>query len=332
VLRKYTTEFWVGLFTLVSLLIAVYMVFRTGDLRLERQPGYRVVVNFPDVAGLDVGDTVRVAGVEVGKVESIDLEENQGRVTLRIDHRAALYQDATAQVETYGLLGDRYISIKAGHSNLPRVEPGGEIGSAVSPAQLDVLLGKLSEVASDIKTVTTTLKRVLGGAEGEQALREILVNTRDLSEELVRTVRENQEDFRRITKQVATLTLQMEDMVAENREAVHRTLAAMPETAENVREITGRARELLTAHQQDISETLENLRVASAQLEESLKAVEDLSQKVRSGEGTLGKLIQDDALYEEATKTLREARNLIEDLREQAPISAFIAVGGAALP
>ena len=54
------------------------------------------------------------------------------------------------------------------------------------------------------------------------------------------------------------------------------------------------------------------------------------SQRIREGEGTLGKLIYDEALYEEAKNTLTEARNLIEDMREQAPISAFISVGGAA--
>ena len=330
-MRKYTTEFWVGLFTLVSLVIALYMVFRTGDLRLERQPGYKVFTLFPDVAGLDVGDTVRVAGVRVGKVETIELEGNQGRVSFTVDHRVALYEDATAQIGTYGLLGDRYIEIDPGHSTLPRVEPGGEIHSAVSPEQLDALVAKLSDVASDIKAVTTTLKNVLGGAEGEQALREILTNTRDLSKELVQIVGENQEDFRQITKQVALLTRQMEEMVSENREAVQRTLATLPDTAENVREMTEEARRLIRDHYEDIAETLENLRVASAQLEASLKAIEELSAQVNAGEGTLGKLIHDDALYVEATSTLREARNLIEDLREQAPISAFIAVGGAAL-
>ena len=330
-MRRYTTEFWVGLFTLISLLIALYMVFRTGDLRLERQPGYNVLVDFPDVAGLDVGDTVRVAGVEVGKVESISLRENLGQVTLSIDHRVPLYEDATAQVETYGLLGDRYISIDPGHSKLPRVDPGGEIHSAVSPEELDTLFAKLSEVADDIKTVTTTLRNVLGGEEGELALRQILENSRDLSKELVETVRQNQEDFRQITKQVAILTREMQGMVAENREAVHRTLATVPETAENVRKITTDARRLFDDHYEDISETLSNLRVASLQLEASLKAMEQIAGQIREGEGTLGKLVQDDALYVEAESTLREMRNLIEDLREQAPISAFIAVGGAAL-
>ena len=330
-MRKYTTEFWVGLFTLLSLLIALYMVFRTGDLRLERHPGYKVLVDFPDVAGLDVGDTVRVAGVEVGKVESIGLTEGVGRVTLTINHEVALYEDATAQVETYGLLGDRYISINAGRSKLPRIEPGGRINSTVSPEALDALVSKLSEVAADIKVVTTTLRKVLGGEEGESALRAILENSRDLSTELVQTVRQNQDDFRRITKQVAALTEQMNAMVSENREAIHRTLAAMPETLENTRQITADARRLFDEHYEDIAETLGNLRTASLRLEESLKAMEQVSSQIRKGEGTLGKLVQDDALYVEAESTLREMRNLIEDMREQAPISAFIAVGGAAL-
>ncbi len=330
-MRKYTTEFWVGLFTLISLLIALYMVFRTGDLRLDRHPGYRVVVDFPDVAGLDLGDTVRVAGVEVGKVESIGLTGGVGRVVLTINQQVALYEDATAQVETYGLLGDRYVSIDPGHSNMPRVEPGGKIHSAVSPEALDALFAKLNEVAADIKVVTTTLRKVLGGEEGETALRAILENSRDLSKELVQTVRQNQDDFRRITKQVASLTAQMNAMVAENRDAIHRTLSAMPETLENTRRITADARRLFDEHYEDISETLSNLRTASLQLEASLKAMEQVSGRIREGEGTLGKLVQDDALYVEAESTLREMRNLIEDMREQAPISAFIAVGGAAM-
>ena len=330
-MRRYTTEFWVGFFTLISILIAVYMVFRTGDLRLERHPGYKVHVNFPDVAGLDAGDMVRVAGVQVGRVEAIRLEENLARVTLSVDHRVPLYENATAQIETYGLLGNRYVSVDPGHPRRPRVSPGGEIDSTISSQELNVLFARLNEVAGDLKEVTTTLRRVFGGAEGELALREILTNTRELSRELVETVRENQEEFRQTMKHAALLTRQMQEMVSENRDAVRRTLAAVPETAENVREITADARRLLNDHYEDISETLSNLRLASVQLEASLKVMEQISGKIREGEGTLGKLIQDEALYAEAQSTLREMRNLIEDLREQAPISAFIAVGGAAL-
>jgi len=148
--RRYSTEFWVGLFTLVSLVIALYMVFRTGDLRLDRQPGYQVFAYFPDVAGLDVGDTVRVAGVRVGKVETIQLERNQGRVVFSVDHRVALYEDASARVETYGLLGDRYIDVDAtlrwGFTGGPLVDAAGQVIGVNSAA--------LTRGGTSIPTVT----------------------------------------------------------------------------------------------------------------------------------------------------------------------------------
>ncbi|MGW8324048.1 MAG: MlaD family protein, partial [Thermodesulfobacteriota bacterium] len=97
------TEFWVGLFTLAGIALALYMVYRTGDIRWESRTGYEVVANFKNISGLDVGDTVRVAGVEVGKVERIGLKKEFARVTLVVDHDVALYEDADAQVKTHGL-------------------------------------------------------------------------------------------------------------------------------------------------------------------------------------------------------------------------------------
>ncbi len=329
-MRNYATEFWVGVFTLVGIGLALYMVYRTGDLRLERQEGYDIYIRFPNVAGLDIGDTVRVAGVTVGKVERIDLKENQGRVQLVVDHKVPLYEDATAQIKTYGLLGDRYVAIDPGHSKLPRANPGEEIHAAVSPGELDVLLGQLSEVASDIKSVTETFRKVLGGTEGEDALREILMNSKDLSQQLVQVVKENQVQFHQLTTHLAGLTQEMQEMVSENRQAVQRTMATLPDTAENIRGITDEAHRLIQAYHEDLGEALHNLRTASVRLEGSLKNIEEVSQKINQGEGTIGKLLTDEALYEEAIKTIREARNLVEDMREQAPISAFIAVGGAA--
>jgi len=328
-LQNRATEFWVGLFTLFGIGLALYMVYRTGDLRWKREPGYEVYANFNNVSGLDVGDTVRVAGVDVGKVGNIKLKGALGRVTFIINHRVSLYEDATAEVKTMGLLGNQYISIAPGHSKLPRVSPGGEIHAAVSHDNINVVMGKLSEVAGDIKSVTENMKRVFGGEEGEDALREIVQNTQDLSRQLVQITRENQHQFKEITTHLAGLTGEIHAMVSDNREAIQRTVASLPETAENLRGITGETRKLLEAHHEDLSVMLQQLRVASLRLETSLNNLENISQQIKDGEGTLGKLIYDPALYEEAKSTMQEARNLIEDMREQAPISAFIALGGA---
>jgi len=327
-LQDRRSEFWVGLFTLAGVVLALYMVYKTGDLRWEKRGGYRVHVNFDNVSGLETGDTIRVAGVEVGRVERILLDRSLASLTLVIDSRVPLYEDATAEVKTYGMLGNQYVAIDPGHESLPRVPPDGEIRSTLAEDSLNVVMGKLSAVAGDVQSVTENLKKVFGGSEGEEALRGILANTRNLTEQIAAITSENREQIQGITTHLAQLTGDIQQMVSENREAVRQTLATLPETAENLRGITGDTRRLLDEHYDDLSSTLKQLRVASTRLDESLKNMEDVSKQIRQGEGTLGKLIYDKALYEEATNTMREARNLIEDLREQAPISALISLGG----
>jgi len=323
------TEFWVGLFTLLGIFLALYMVYRTGDIRWEKTRGYEVLVNFRNISGLDVGDTVRVAGVEVGKVEGITLKKDVARVALVVDHHVALFEDATAQVKTHGLLGNQYLSIDPGHERFPRVKPGGEIQSSVSQDDVNVVMGKLSHVASDIQSVTENLKRVFGGEEGEESLREIFNSTQTLSREMAHIATENKEQIKQITTHLAGLTGEIQQMVSENREAIRLTMATLPETADNLRGITGDTRRLMEEHYEDLSVMFKQLRVASVRLDASLENMEEISQQIKDGEGTLGKLISDPELYDEATNTLREARNLIEDMREQAPISAFISLGGA---
>jgi len=328
-MHKRGTEFWVGLFTLAGVGLALFMVYRTGDLRWRTEKGYSVAVDFRNVSGLDVGDVVRVAGVEAGKVEAIGLLHDVAHVTLVIRHGVALYEDATAEVKTMGLLGNQYVALDPGHSRLPRVAPGGQIQSAEAQDSINVVMGKLSRVAGDIQAVTENMKKVFGGAEGQEAMRDVLENTRQLSDQLVSITRENREQFREITTQLAGLTGEVRQMVVENRAAIRETMASLPATADNLRRVTGDTRRLLDEHYQDLSVMLKQLGTASVRLDASLQNLEEVSRQIKEGEGSLGLLINDPSLYNEATNTMREARNLIEDLREQAPISAFISLGGA---
>jgi phospholipid/cholesterol/gamma-HCH transport system substrate-binding protein len=328
-MRRYTLELWVGLFTLLGIATALYMVYRKGGLHWEKGATYPVYVSFPDVAGVTVNDLVRVAGVDVGRVTGIELRENRGRLTLSIDKQVPLYDDATAAVKTYGLIGDRYIALDPGHVQRPRIPPGGEIRVSAPPEDLDALVRTLNGVAGDLKHVTESVKKAFGDEQGEKSLRELLENTRQLSEHLVRVVKDNQEQFRNLTRDMASLTGELSGMVAENREAVRRTVDMLPATAENLQGITRDTRDLLRTHKEDISQMLSQLKAASERLDAALRNVEEVSRKINQGEGSLGKLINDEELYNEAKNTMKEARHLIEDMREQAPISAFVSVGRA---
>ena len=193
---------------------------------------------------------------------------------------------------------------------------------------INVVMGKLSTVASDIQAVTENMKKVFGGDTGREAMQEILANTRDLSGQLLEITQENREQFHQITTHLAALTGEIQIMVAENSAAINETVATLPQTADNLRSITAETRQLMQAHREDLSNMMTQLSLASKRLDASMQNMEYISQQMRDGEGTLGMLINDPSLYDEARNTMLEARNLIEDLREQAPISAFISMGG----
>jgi len=92
-----SSEAKVGLFVLVALIILGYMSFRVGEYGFGLKKGYPVNVVFDDATGLEKDASVQIAGVEVGRVESISLKDGKGLVTLRILPSVKLEEDTEAR-------------------------------------------------------------------------------------------------------------------------------------------------------------------------------------------------------------------------------------------
>ena len=109
-----SSEAKVGLFVLVGFLILGYMSVQVGKGGLSLKKGYSVDVVFDSAAGLGRDASVQIAGVEVGRVESIKLKDGKALVTLRITPDVKLEKDVTATIKTHGVLGDKYVEIIPG--------------------------------------------------------------------------------------------------------------------------------------------------------------------------------------------------------------------------
>jgi phospholipid/cholesterol/gamma-HCH transport system substrate-binding protein len=134
-------ETLVGLFVLAGLLCLAYLAIRLGDVRWFGSRDYIVTATFPSVSGLKEGAGVEIAGVEVGKVEAIALQEDRALVTLRIRDGVVLTDDVIASVRTKGIIGDKYIQLVPGGSE--KVIPaGGRIRETVAPVDIEELIGQ----------------------------------------------------------------------------------------------------------------------------------------------------------------------------------------------
>src|SRR3989454_905531 len=94
----------VGLFVLIGVLALGYLSVNLGRVSFLGGGGYVVTAEFPSVGGLKPGSTVEIAGVEIGRVESITLKDYQALVTLRINSGVKLQDDAIASIKTKGLI------------------------------------------------------------------------------------------------------------------------------------------------------------------------------------------------------------------------------------
>jgi phospholipid/cholesterol/gamma-HCH transport system substrate-binding protein len=142
-MKKYTIETAVGVFVLAGLLCVTYLTVKLGKMEILGGDHYPVLARFADVTGLGEGAYVEMAGVRVGKVAAIGLDphDNAAIVKMLIQNGVRLTDDAIVSVKTSGLIGDKYVKISPGGSDVV-VAPGGMLLETESAVDLTDLIGK----------------------------------------------------------------------------------------------------------------------------------------------------------------------------------------------
>ena len=276
-----STEAKVGLFVLVALVILAYMSFHVGEYGFGLKKGYLVTVSFDNASGLERDASVQIAGVEVGRIEGIGLKNGRAHVTMRILPDVKLEKDVTASIKTHGILGDKYIELIPGAGEEGYIEEGGKVARVESQADLDKLMRELGSIANDVMAVTASLKQVLGGEEGQANLKAIVLNTKELSENLNRVVAQNDE---KIDILVTNLN--------EASTSMQKTFASLSEIADKINRGRGTIGQLV-----DNREVFDNLN-------KTVSSLQEIAERVNRGEGTIGKLVSNDGLYDNLDRTL----------------------------
>jgi phospholipid/cholesterol/gamma-HCH transport system substrate-binding protein len=279
-----SSEAKVGLFVLAGFIILGYMSVQVGKGSLGLKKGYSVDVFFESAAGLDRDASVQIAGVEVGRVESIKLKDGRALVSLRITPDVKLEKDVIAAIKTHGVLGDKYVEIIPGTKGQSFLESGGQISLTERHADIDKLLSQVALIAEDIKTLTGSLSKVLGGKQGEQSIGDIIENTRQLTYNLNSLVRSNEASFHTIL--------------------------------ENTRDLTGNLNKVVTKNDEKIAQVLDGLKGASEEMKNTFTSLSDISEGMKKGEGTVGQLLKDKTTVEKLNKTLSSLQEVTDKINQ----------------
>lgn len=279
-----SSEAKVGLFVLVGFIILGYMSVQVGKGGLGLKKGYTVDVFFDNVAGLGRDSSVQIAGVEVGRVESIKLKDGRALVTLRITPDVRLEKDVTAAIKTHGVLGDKYVDLIPGTRGQSLLEPGGMISLTERSADIDKLLTSAAMIADDIKLLTGSLSQVLAGEQGQQSLKAIIENTR-------------------------LLTQNLNALIVNNEAALRATL-------DNSRDLTGNLNQVVANNSDKITQVLDGLKGASQQMQNTFTSLNDISEGMKKGEGTVGQLLKENTTVDRLNKTLASLQEVTDKINQ----------------
>jgi phospholipid/cholesterol/gamma-HCH transport system substrate-binding protein len=294
-MAKLNAEAKVGLLVIVGSILLLYMTFAVGKYQFGEKEGYTLQAAFDSVAGLDTKSSVRMAGVKIGLVEKVELEDSRARVTMRINPEVKIASGTEAMIKTMGLLGEKYVEFVPAKNKAPQkpaaagasyYRDGERVQATVSPSDVDKLINQLSSISDDIKQVTASLSQVLGTERGTRSLEDILGDLRQTMANIKDFSTTLQGDGSEMVMRLNELVASLNGVVGENRDS--------------------------------LKVTMENIKEASKSAELALASIENATKKIDRGEGTIGKLVNDDSVYnniDSAAKGISDYATRIERMK-----------------
>ena len=158
----------VGAFVLGGSLLFAVGLFLIGDRRMLFAETFHVYAEFAEVAALDTGAKVRVAGMDAGEVESVQVPSGPGRrfrvrMRVREDLHPLIRLDSVATIQNDGLVGNKFVQIESGTEQSPQVADQGTIRSR-EPFEIADLLQKMSDTIDTVNTMLVDVKVEVDGA------------------------------------------------------------------------------------------------------------------------------------------------------------------------
>src|SRR5205807_1650397 len=162
--RERAMKIRVGIFVLVSLGIFLGVIYMLGARARLFEARITLHAEFTDVGGLQEGATVRLAGVQIGRVSKVELPAQPGgkvRVSMKIARQFEdrIRKDSEARIVTQGLLGDRIVEITVGSAKTAAVQPDDTI-AAKDPVDITSVIGEGAGVVRSIAAVADSFREV----------------------------------------------------------------------------------------------------------------------------------------------------------------------------
>ncbi len=216
--------------------------------------------------GLVNNSAVRMAGIKVGVIDKISLEDGRAKIRIALDGDTRLTEGARVELKSDGILGDKHVELVPGKLNEPDLKNGSEILMSGGKGGMDDVMGEVNRVAKNLNELLDTLNKATNQGDTSTAIGRIVKHIEDLTSDLSEITAENKDKINDIVERVRNLSKNIDTYINEE---------------------------------------------SLARVDRSLRNIEEITAKVNKGEGTLGRLINDETTIEEINSAVSNVNKFL---------------------
>jgi phospholipid/cholesterol/gamma-HCH transport system substrate-binding protein len=305
---KNSLETRLGVFVAITIGAAVLIIENFGGPEMFKH-GKHISAQFDTVQDLKIGDRVKMAGVEIGRVEDIELVTNKVSVVMRLSDKAVVKTDSKATIKFTGLMGQNFVGIDFGSPGAPMAGDDAII-VAVEQPDLSAIMTKLDDAATGIKNMTSTFT--------PDTINNLLGPLTDFLKQNSGNLAATIANVKNVSSEIAAGQGTLGRLIYDDS----LYLSAMS-TVSNLQETASSARLVISnvnAGQGTIGKLLTDDKLYS-QTTGAMTNLNQVLQKVNQGNGTIGKLVNDQEFYKGAKLSLQKIDKMADGLEDTGPLT-----------
>tara|TARA_Y100000768_G_C23991301_1_gene693576 strand:- start:14621 stop:16015 length:1395 start_codon:yes stop_codon:yes gene_type:complete len=292
-------ELKVGLLSLLAIasIVVVSLKITSNKATFGDFIEYKTILS--DATGIYENSSIKVAGIVAGRIKTITLSGSQALIKFEVLEKIKITQFSRLRIKSVGFLGDKYIDIYLGDPDAPRLKEGSFI-KAETGAGFEQLGKDASEILKDVKVITKVIKESLYTEDKKNAIKQIVGQINEFSHN------------------ANAISKSLREMIQGNQGKLNKTI-------DNLEKLTSQlAYETNRYEEGSFMEDLSDMGPILAKVDQSVTDLRDIMADVKSGKGTVGKLLRDEQIVDQVNETLSGVNQIVGRLnRFKANVSIF---------
>jgi phospholipid/cholesterol/gamma-HCH transport system substrate-binding protein len=313
-MKKLLTPIKVGVLTIVAVVGTVYALRTVEEGSLGGGNTYRVYAVLENALGIAKRSRVMMAGIEIGYIESIELSGARARLNLRIRKSVLLYQDAMLAKISESILGDKLIEITPGTDQAHPLVDGDEIKDTYVEKGFSELMRDLPGITQDIRKLTSQLTKTVEQINQDDSVGHVMRRLTEIADTVAQLSTRANDIIGRNEARIDQIIGDVASITGDTRAQYKEILQNIHDASAEIKKLFGDLNAIVGGDETDLKKNAGEIKGILAKANRSMEQLESITRKIDQGQGTLGRLVNDDKIATKTEGILDDASSLTSRL------------------